>query len=158
MLENSLINTSLRNWNEQNKRLQSIIDNLSVAQLEREIASGKNTGKYLLGHLAAINHNMLVLFGLGVNPLPELDTIFLVNADRAIAHNYTTDELKKLLFNSVQMFEEKSKTLTEADWFGRHMNVTAEEFQMQPHRNKVNVLINRTLHLAYHMGQLSLLK
>ena len=48
MLENSLINTSLRNWNEQNKRLQSIIDNLSVAQLEREIASGKNTGKYLI--------------------------------------------------------------------------------------------------------------
>ncbi len=158
MKQNLLTSTSIRNWDEQNKRLSSLVNTLNEDQLENQIAPGRNSGMYLLGHLAAINYNLIALFGLGKNPHPDLDTIFLVNADKAITHNYTTDELKKLLFNSIHLFEEKSKALTEADWFDRHMNVTAEEFQLQPHRNKINVLINRTLHLAYHLGQLSLLR
>lgn len=71
MIENSLIIISLKNWKEQNKHLQSLIDNLSEFQLEKEIASGKNTGKYLLGHLTAINYNLLVIFGLGEIPNPN---------------------------------------------------------------------------------------
>lgn len=158
MSQNLLITTSIRNWDEQNKRLSSLVNTLNDDQLENQIAPGRNSGTYLLGHLAAINYNMIILFGLGENPHSDLDTIFLVNADRAITHNYTTDGLKKLVFNSIYLFEEKSKALTEEDWFDRHMNVSTEEFQLQPHRNKINVLIDRTLHLAYHLGQLSLLK
>lgn len=158
MIENSLINTSLRNWKEQNKRLLTILESLTDEQFEREISFGKNTGKYLLGHLAAINHNIIVLFGLGKNPQPDLNTIFLLNPDKAIAHNYTVTNVKEILGASIQSLDEKLKVLTEADWLDRHTNISVEEFQMQPHRNKINVLINRTLHLAYHLGQLSLLK
>ena len=33
-----------------------------------------------------------------------------------------------------------------------------EDFIKEPHRNKLNVLLTRTTHLAYHAGQLALLK
>lgn len=158
MTGHSLVDTSLRNWNEQNKRLVDLVNSLSSAQLASEIAPKKNTGNYLVGHLAAINYNMIVLLGLGENPHPGLDTVFLLNADKAVAHSYTMDGLKERLFDSIRLLEEKTSTLSEADWFDRHMNVTPEEFKTQPHRNRIHVLISRTLHLAYHLGQLSLLK
>ncbi|WP_298145749.1 hypothetical protein [Flavobacterium sp.] len=158
MIQNLLITTSIRNWDEQNKRLLSLVNVLNEDQLEKHIAPGRNSGMYLLGHLTAINYNMISLFGLGENPQAELDTIFLINPDKTIPHNYRTDGLKELLIDSIQLLEEKVKVLTEADWLDRHSNVSAADFKLQPHRNKINVLINRTLHLAYHYGQFSLLK
>ncbi len=157
MSQNLVITTAIRNWDEQNKRLLSFLNTLNEDQLENQIAPGRNSGAYLLGHLAAINYNMISLFNLGENPQAELDTIFLINPNKAIAHNYTADGLKKILIDSIQLLEEKSKTLTEVDWFDRHSNVSLADFKLQPHRNKINVLINRTFHLAYHFGQLSLL-
>lgn len=158
MIENNLISTSLNNWNEHNKRAQSLIEKLSDEQLEKEIAPGKNTGKYLLGHLAAINHHIIVLLGLGENPQPELDDIFLFKPDKTVAHNYTVNRLREILFQSIQGLDEKFKLMNDAHWLDRHMNASVEDFKTQPHRNKINVLISRTLHLAYHLGQLALLK
>jgi hypothetical protein len=43
-------------------------------------------------------------------------------------------------------------------WFEKHTAVTAEEFTSEPHRNKLNIIITRTSHLQYHLGQLVLLK
>ena len=37
-------------------------------------------------------------------------------------------------------------------------NATDEDFAKEPARNKLSVLLNRTNHLAYHLGQLRLLK
>jgi DinB superfamily len=158
MIENSLINTSIRNWNEQNKRLLSLLNTLNEDQLENQIAPGKNSGKYLLGHLAAINYNMMPLFGLGGNPLPELDDIFIKAPDKKVEHSYTVNALKEIVLQSIQKLNENIAGISEADWLDRHSNVSPEEFIHQPHRNKINVLISRTLHLAYHLGQLSLLK
>ncbi|WP_298117527.1 DinB family protein [Flavobacterium sp.] len=158
MSQNFLITTSLRNWEEQNKRLLNLVDYLSDEQLKSEIAPTKNTGIYLLGHLAAINYGMIVLFGLAENPQPQLDTIFLFNADKAITHNYKVSNLREVLTQSIKDLGEKLKLLTDLDWLDRHNNISVEEFKTQPHRNKINVLVNRTLHLSYHLGQLSLLK
>ncbi len=44
-----------------------------------------------------------------------------------------------------------------AEWFTRHANISEEDFPKEPHRNRLNVLISRTNHLAYHRGQLILL-
>jgi len=44
-----------------------------------------------------------------------------------------------------------------ADWMGRHMSVSEEDFAKEPQRNKFNVLIGRTNHQSYHLGQLNLL-
>jgi len=37
------------------------------------------------------------------------------------------------------------------------MAVSDEDFSKEPHRNKLNVIINRTNHMSYHLGQLILL-
>jgi hypothetical protein len=40
------------------------------------------------------------------------------------------------------------------EWFQKHTAVSAEDFVKEPHRNKLNIVIGRTNHLAYHRGQL----
>jgi len=47
--------------------------------------------------------------------------------------------------------------MTPAQWFERHTAVSEEDFAKEPHRNKLNVLLSRTTHQAYHLGQLILL-
>jgi hypothetical protein len=44
------------------------------------------------------------------------------------------------------------------DWFTRHSNISEEDFMKEPHRNRLNVLLDRTIHLSNHRGQLLLLK
>ena len=44
------------------------------------------------------------------------------------------------------------------DWFSRHTAMTDEDFEKEPGRNKLSVVINRTNHMAYHLGQLVLVK
>lgn len=50
------------------------------------------------------------------------------------------------------------KRLPASEWFTRHANISAADFPKEPHRNRLNVLISRTNHLAYHRGQLVLLQ
>jgi len=40
------------------------------------------------------------------------------------------------------------------DWFARHMSVSPEDFEKEPHRNRLNIMLNRTNHQAYHLGQM----
>lgn len=40
----------------------------------------------------------------------------------------------------------------------KHSAVSEEDFAKEPHRNKLNLLLNRTNHLSYHHGQLVFLK
>jgi len=49
------------------------------------------------------------------------------------------------------------QAMTEQDWLAKHTAITDENFQKEPHRNKLNVLINRLNHQAYHAAQLILL-
>ena len=39
-------------------------------------------------------------------------------------------------------------------WFTRHESMTDADFEKDPARNKLSVLLNRTNHLAYHFGQI----
>jgi len=48
--------------------------------------------------------------------------------------------------------------VTMSTWFARHLAISEADSQQEPHRNKLSVLLNRTNHLAYHTGQLILLK
>jgi len=49
------------------------------------------------------------------------------------------------------------KGLAPEEWFTRHANISEEDFPKEMHRNRLNVVISRTNHLAYHRGQLALL-
>jgi NADP-dependent 3-hydroxy acid dehydrogenase YdfG len=60
-------------------------------------------------------------------------------------------------FNAISLTP-KLESLSADEWFEKHNSVSAEDFIKEPHRNKPNIIITRTTHLAYHIGQLILLK
>ncbi|WAC12927.1 DinB family protein [Dyadobacter pollutisoli] len=146
------------NWELQNQRFNGLIDNLSDEQMLLPVAAGKNRAVYLLGHMIAVNDGIIPLLGLGERLFPDLETPFVKNPDDITAQIPSVAELRG---NWVEL----NKTLTayfnemSADeWFTKHSAISEENFAKEPHRNKLNILINRTNHEAYHLGQLIFLK
>lgn len=67
-------------------------------------------------------------------------------------------ELKEKLHAVNTKLSSHFQTIPVEEWFTRHTSVSAEDFAKEPHRNKLNVVINRTNHMANHIGQMLLLK
>ena len=155
--EDLFVRMALQAWETYIKRTNSFFDGLTDEQLFREIAPGKNRAIYLLGHLTAIHDLMLPLLGLGNRQYPQLDDIFIANADR-IKDPLPAKELRTYWTAANEQLSHHFSKLTADEWFQKHTLVSAEDFAKEPHRNKLNVLINRTNHLAYHLGQLMLIK
>lgn len=152
------LQVALGSWEIQNSRLLKMLETFPEARWSDEIAPGKNTGIYLLGHLIAVSDNMLPLLGLGDRLYPHLDEIFLTNPDKSGLEKPSFSELKQNL-NAVNLkLSEGLAGLSPAQWLERHNAISPEDFKKEPHRNKLNVLLNRTGHMAYHLGQLILLK
>jgi hypothetical protein len=144
-------------WNIKIGRTDKILAQLSDEQLQKEIAPGKNRGVYLLGHLAAINNRMLPLLELGSDPNPDLYKTFVEKADKEVTEFPAVNNLRLAWTNINAILAEKFAAMRPEDWFQKHTSVSAEDFAKEPHRNKLNVIINRTNHLDYHLGQLVLL-
>jgi len=47
---------------------------------------------------------------------------------------------------------------TAEEWVGKHTAVSDEDFAKNPLRNRLAVLLSRTSHIAYHVGQGVLIK
>lgn len=152
------VQVALGAWDIQNARLVKLVESLPEDNLLNEIAPGKNTGVYLLGHLIAVHDNMLPLLGLGDRLYPHLDEVFLNNPDKSGLEKPPIPELKYNLHTVNQRLLQGLASLSPAQWLERHNAISPEDFEKEPHRNKLNVLLNRTGHLAYHLGQLVLLK
>ena len=46
----------------------------------------------------------------------------------------------------------------ESEWLQKHTSVSEEDFLREPHRNRFTILLGRTGHVAYHLGQAILAK
>ena len=68
------------------------------------------------------------------------------------------DELKKYWNEVNTELTEHFSTMQPAEWFAPHTAVSEKDFEKEPHRNKLNVLITRSTHQSYHLGQLAYLK
>lgn len=136
------------------KLLQSLTD----AQLMQEIAPGKNRGVYLLGHLIAVHDDMLILLDMGEKLYPEWHQAFIASPDKAVNDLPAVSELRAAWSNQCAVMKQKLDAVAPAGWFEKHTAVSAADFEKEPHRNKLNIIITRTSHLQYHMGQLVLLK
>jgi hypothetical protein len=145
-------------WHLHIKRTNDVLDNLSDEQFLLEVSHGRNRGVYLLGHLTAIHDRILPLLGLGEPLHPQLYNLFVLKADKTTAEIPDTNDLR-LYWNQVNatLAEHFSKIAPET-WFEKHNAVSAEDFAKEPHRNKLNLVINRTNHLSNHLGQLIFLK
>ncbi len=145
-------------WQTQNARVNELFATLTDEQLSAETAPGRNTGVYLLGHSAAVNDNLFTLLGLGERLHPELDEIFLDSPDKSGKEMPSIAELKKYWMNINSKLTNHFNKMQPADWFKKHTAVAEEDFLKEPHRNKLNVLITRATHQAYHLGQMAYLK
>jgi hypothetical protein len=152
------VKMALLNWEGQLKRATTLFTGLTDEQLSQEIAPGRNTGAYLMGHYIAVHDAMLPLFGLGEKLHPELEEVFITSPDRSGKEVPATPELRKYWTEVHTHLGERLASLSEEQWFQRHQAVSEEDFAKEPHRNKLNVLMGRTIHIGYHLGQLVLLK
>ena len=101
---------------------------------------------------------MIPLMDFGERLFPELYPVFVTDPDSATNDLPTVAELKQNLEAVNAKLNENIKATTTAQWFERHTAVSPEDFAKEPHRNKLNIIINRTGHMAYHIGQMVLLK
>lgn len=145
-------------WNALLKNYDSILHTLSDEQLEQEIAPGRNRGIYLLGHLIAVHDDMRPLLNLGEREHAALFEIFVKSPDKSVGNIPSAEELRTIWQKQLETLTPKLESLSADEWFTKHNAVSAEDFEKEPHRNKLNILITRTTHLAYHVGQMILLK
>ena len=145
-------------WNGSIKHFDTLLNSFTDEQLQREIAPGKNRGIYLLGHLIAVHDDMLILLDMGDKLYPELNEPFLKFPDKAVMQIPTANDLRTYWTKQCGVLEERFARLSPDEWFEKHTAISAEDFIKEPHRNKLNIIITRTTHLAYHTGQLILLK
>lgn len=145
-------------WNASIKNCNALLDSVTDEQLQNEISPGRNRGIYLLGHLVAVHDSMLPLLNFGDKLYPELFEPFINSPDKAIAEIPSAADLRVYWHKINETLAQKFESLQQDEWFEKHNSVSAEDFIKEPHRNKLNIIITRTTHLAYHTGQLVLLK
>ena len=143
--------TSIKNWD-------TLLNALTDEQLQKEIAPNKNRGIYLLGHLIAVHDDMLILLDMGEELYPELHKSFIISPDKSEVGIPSSVELREYWTKQCDVMKQKFESLQPEEWFEKHTAVSTEDFIKEPHRNELNIIITRTTHLAYHTGQLVLLK
>lgn len=154
---NLLVKMTLMAWDAQNSHLNKLINLLTDEQLAKETAPGKNTGVYLFGHLIAVSDGLLPLLGFGNRLFPEMEEVFLKNPDKSGLGQPSVAELKQRFETVNTKLNNLFQSADVNEWLSRHTAVSPEDFAKEPHRNKLNTVITRTNHMAYHIGQIRLL-
>lgn len=144
----------ISNWELQNARFNKLISKLTDEQLSTATAPDRNTGVWILGHLIAVNDGMIPLLGLGEKLYPELEAPFIGEANKPGVTAPPLAELKQKWEQLNVKLTQYFTALPADEWFTRHNSISPEDFAKEPHRNKLNILINRTNHQSYHLGQL----
>ncbi|MDN3582536.1 DinB family protein [Mucilaginibacter flavus] len=151
------IKIAVSNWELQNTRLNGLLAKLTDEQLAAQTAPDRNSGTYLLGHLTAVSDGLFTFLELGDRLYPHLDEIFLKNSDTSGLEKPSIADIKSAWNHVNTVLKEKFDAMQPADWFTKHSAISADDFAKEPHRNKLNILINRTVHQGYHMGQITYL-
>jgi len=141
-------------WDTYNARVDKLITALSDDQLLAETAPQRNSGVYLLGHLIAVSDGLMPILGFGERFFPQLDKIFLESPDKSGHEMPSLNDLKEYWKKINTELTGHIIRMPEDEWFARHNNVSEADFANEPHRNKLNIIINRTNHTSYHLGQL----
>ena len=149
----SCVALALKAWKTQIDRADKLFGTLSSEEVPREIAPGRNRLLYLWGHLTAAHDAMLPLLSLGERLHPEFDVAFVSNPDKSRA-DIPAHEQVRLAWNVVNAELRKGfEKMSWSDWAQRHSAVSEEGFAKDPSRNRFAVLLSRTNHLSYHLGQ-----
>ena len=150
------VKMALDTWSERLNTTSTLIEKLTDEQLINEVAPGRNRGIYLVGHLACVHDQMLPLLRFQEMLHPEWKAPFIDAADKTVELPPVQQvrEYWKAVHDTLMG---RMTALPAEEWFTRHASISEEDFAKEPHRNRLNLLMNRTNHMSYHRGQLALL-
>ena len=103
-----------------------------------------------------MNDRLLPLLGIGERLYPELDGMFVSNLDKSVPLTISEQSLKTAWQEINQKLWDGFSEFSDSDWAQRHTAVSEQDFEREPHRSRFGVLLGRTAHLAYHLGQAAL--
>jgi len=152
------VRMAMNAWNNYIKKADTLFKSLSDEQLLKQVAPGRNRGVYLVGHLAVVHDHLLELLGVGERLYTKFDEAYLSNPDKPGMELFPVAEVRKAWEITCQKTEEAFAKMQPADWFMKHTKMTDEDLVKEPYRNRLSVLISRTDHLAYHLGQVALIR
>jgi hypothetical protein len=153
-IDQQLIDLTLGVWKSDINRLTKFFNDVSDEELLREICPGRNRLVYLLGHLTAVNDALFPLFGFGERLYPEMHEAFITSPDRSpVQGGFSGEDLKHRWVDVNQALLVSFQKLSPAQWLEKHTAVSNEDFERDPSRNRFTVLLRRTGHLSYHLGQ-----
>jgi uncharacterized damage-inducible protein DinB len=152
-----IIKQVINAWLAQNKNVTDFFSRYPDEAYLKEVAPGRNRAVYLLGHVIASNDGMLALFGLGEKLFSQYEIIFSKSPDKTVADMPSVATLKQDWEKLNSTLTDHFSRMTPADWLAKHTAVSEEDFAKDPSRNKLNVLMGRTIHQSYHRGQMNLL-
>ncbi|MDB5139785.1 MAG: hypothetical protein JWR12_1701 [Mucilaginibacter sp.] len=152
------VQMALLSWNTQLKRAEKVFNSYSKDEFYLPVAPGKNRIVYLYGHLAAYHDMLKETLGIGKQNRPDLAVIFLQSPDNHSTEFPSIEELKAYWAEVHDELNTLFDQFSAADWFKRHNAMTDEDFEKDPSRNRLSVLLNRANHVAYHVGQVALVK
>jgi len=142
-------------WKLVNDRLDKVFASYSDRELHREVATHRNRGYYLLGHLTVAHDRLLPLLRLGDRLHPELEEEFFANPDRAFPDPVVWPAQLREAWSQVnKQLQAGIETLTVDQWLERHASISPEEFVKEPLRNRLSVLLTGLGHATLHEGQI----
>lgn len=150
------VQVAINSWRLVLERANKAFSSLTDDQLLKEVAPGKNRLIYLWGHLTAAHDAMFPILGLGERLHPELDAIFISTPDKSGAPLTAAGDLRKYWNEVNGKLLSEFATLSENEWLQRHRSMSEEDYVKDPTRNRLAVLLSRTNHLSYHLGQITL--
>ncbi|KRD12096.1 hypothetical protein ASE21_21285 [Flavobacterium sp. Root901] len=133
-------------WLLQNRKISDLVHKLSDEDLKKDVAFGRNSGLYLLGHLIASNDLLLPLFGFGEKMYPEYEKIFLCCPDKCAQNFPAVKEVKSHWFALNEYLNLKFASINEKHWIENDKSY----YQLKTMLTIVN-------HQCYHLGQLAFL-
>lgn len=151
--EGSYVALGLKTWNAQIDRADQLFGGLSSEDVLREIAPGRNRLLYLWGHLTGVHDAMLPLLSLGERLHPEFDVAFVSNPDRSRADTPSHEQVRRAWSVVNAELRKGFEKMSWSDWVLRHSAVSEEDFAKDASRNCFAILLSRTNHLSYHLGQ-----
>jgi DinB superfamily len=157
MSEQALVAAVVNSWKLNIERADRLFPPLTEEQLLKEVAPGKNRLIYLWGHLTAVHDRMLPLLVLGPRVYPEFDALFLMNPDKAAPTLPAAHEIRKAWDDVNGRLLAGFESLSATAWLEKHASVSDEEFAKDPLRNRFSILLSRTAHISFHLGQTALI-
>ena len=150
------VQVAINSWRLGVERVNKALSNLTDDQLLKEVAPDKNRVIYLWGHLAAAHDATFPILGLGERLHPELDVMFISSPDKAGPPLPAVGDLRQYWeeVNSTLLLQ--FATLSADEWLQRHKAMSEEDYARDPTRNRLAVLLSRTNHMSYHLGQITL--